>query len=78
MGRDLELAKDPDKWMHWPQLPLKRPAGSNGGWLFNGSTEDDTVEPKVYRGTIFEGIDRENVVTYASLEELFADGWIVD
>ena len=81
----LKFMGDPDKWPHWPLLPVKK-------WAITGKEDDIGVliadnKPNVYLGNIWdiekefhnikEIADKCTKVTFASFEELIKV-WRVD
>lgn len=80
-ARSLAMARDPDSWPNWPQLPLKR--GTGAGWpemarLVHTSLRDDEVPPYIYPGTMFDPIVKKDRIYFGTLEAIFAAGWEVD
>jgi hypothetical protein len=78
--QDKDMILNPDNWPMWPRLPLKRtPQGDrpNCGFVFNGSTHDDAVQPIVYLALIFSNVVDEKLV-YQDIDALLDDGWTVD
>lgn len=74
---DLEMMKDPYSWPHLV-LPLKKP-GAGGGWPeFGVMLAKDT---NVYLCNMFD-LPRDMSSCpkkeYTSLEEVVADGWVID
>jgi len=76
--QDLEMMRTPDNWPIWPRLPLKRPGHGEHGYLVNTHLYDNTVEPKVYMGLIFEDHGSLKFKEYESLQAIVDDGWTVD
>jgi hypothetical protein len=80
--RDLEMAKNPNRWPVWPQLPLKRIRDGNlecGRLIERGGIfTPPRIEPVVYFGTIFEPTKDAEKITYQDLSAIFDDGWRVD
>ncbi len=81
---ELQMMKNPSRWPRWPFLPLKRrnrdtPGGfPELGRLLSTSTTDDTVEPVVYLGTLFETMQGARTIKYTDLEAIVDDDWRVD
>lgn len=77
----VEMAKHPELWPMWPYLPLKHSVKrDNSGFPELGLLLDsDPPKAKVFHNCLYLPITSETPVTeYASFEELFADGWVVD
>jgi hypothetical protein len=67
---DLGMMKRADLWPTWPHLPVKRPRWETGVLIENGATK--IAIPTVYQR------DGKILAKYDSLEQLVADGWVVD
>ncbi len=74
---DLSFIKDPNQWPQWPQLPVKRYVnGMEVGVIIEVRTG---VEPVVYLKNLYTRFtDDTPKLTYGSIDELLADGWMVD
>ena len=74
--KDLAFIRDPNKWPHWPRLPLVHKTrrfsdqGRYGTLLATG-------QPTVYLGTMYEDLSKAETEKYSSFEELVRD-WGVD
>lgn len=76
-AQDREMILTPDNWPIWPNLPLKRVGKWEHGFLKNTSLSDDTVEMRVYLGTVFGG-PGGSFVDYEDVDALLDDKWTVD
>jgi hypothetical protein len=68
---------DPNRWPQWPVLPVKQ---FGSGFPECGvMVESDGIQPKVYLTNLF-ALDLANaeVKEYEDIDELLADGWVVD
>jgi len=69
---DKEFLNTEDLWPCWPYLPVKKSMLNVGIVMANNKT-------KVFLTNLFDR-DFENCETkeYSSIDELIADGWVVD
>lgn len=71
--QELKAMQDPDKWPHWPYLPMKRGniwTPGNLGVLVAGQG------PVIYRGNLFLFDPKTcEKTTYDSFEALYDAGW---
>lgn len=84
----LDFINDPDKWPHWPLLPMKNFINgfshphSHGIIVDVGGFDVSKVEPKVYIANLMffrgEDMDKYEKDEYQSFDELIDAGWIVD
>lgn len=86
--RDLEMMRHPEEWPHL-FLPVKSrehndpkiPGFPLLGLMFEDSSTGQ-AEPRVYIGDMYElgtkPITQMESKTYASLEAVVGDGWVVD
>lgn len=77
---DLEFIADPDRWPMWPLLPLKRhKAGeTTPECVVCIRTEEGWPIFNVNPWRLPDYLEEHLIKTYASAEEVVADGWVVD
>jgi hypothetical protein len=81
MRNDLEMIQDPDRWPHFPILPVVREneAGFIMCLTLSGRLEGEIV---LWRGNIFNAHevlrDPANRVVYENAQAVIDDGWRVD
>lgn len=74
---------NPELWPRWPHLPMKKPSRS-GGWPQLGVLVDSSLVGELRFPAelhISDGASPskvQEVKTFASVEAILADGWIVD
>lgn len=74
---DKAMIQDPDRWPAWPFLPMKQRNMNDSpmaGFFHNDSLVDDTVI--FYLGNMWGPSDA--VKTDLTVEQVLADGWVVD
>lgn len=67
---DLGMMKRADLWPLWPYLPVKKPKWQTGVLIEDRNTKEALPTVFTRDGTI--------IVQFETLEELVADGWVVD
>lgn len=71
-------------WNQWPVCPVKRypmEGGIECAYLFIDQTTADALaqgKVRIYTGNMFAPLPTDPVKEYASFEEFFTDGWMVD
>lgn len=81
---DAQMIRDPDRWPAWPFLPLKRRDNSLESKNLAVLCADGKDTYTLYHVYLFdlpkspEGWKNSPQTTYASIEALLQDGWIVD
>lgn len=80
-------------WPHWPFLPMKRPrptGGPEGGTIIDRNPIAGKIDPEhvslrtVYLATVWsllhdnEAFTKAEKKVYASVDEMLADGWVID
>ena len=83
---DKEFIQEPLKWPHWPILPLKRYANSTHyecSCIISQESYYTTDGPiTVFHCSMYRLNDKwledHKQTTYASIDDLLADGWRVD
>lgn len=80
-GDDVEMINTEELWPHWPVLPVKKrtngPDSPECGVIASGNLT--TVRMlNIFMGWTKEQFDNAKTYEYASVEELVADGWVVD
>lgn len=75
---DVKFLSNPNEWPCWPVCPVKRNDLTELGIVFGG-------QPIVYETNMFmlpemtpENLEQMKKHKYDSMEELVADGWLVD
>ena len=80
---DLVGINDDNYWPHWPFLPIKR-KGKNNNFGYEFALLHTSNKSKAIFGNIFrlpkttEEFEKLPSIIYDSVEEMLADGWIVD
>jgi hypothetical protein len=86
--RDLDMLKHPERWPHWPFLPMCK--GKPGPMATTGLVVDlecgvddhHAAQPTVYLANIFSlssvKLSKAEKIEYPTLEAMLADGWWVD
>lgn len=85
-AEDRKFIMNPDKWPRWPHLPMKRPSKKPGVWPELATLTDNPsnfdgplkfpVTMRISDGASPFKIKEEKI--FNSVEEILADGWIVD
>lgn len=86
--KDLDMMRNPDSWPCWPFLPLKRWVNQrlSHGFLAVAVTDPrQSTEPdaKVFNSSIYmvrpdTPLSTLDCHDYGTLEQVRADGWVVD
>lgn len=74
MNRHLEMMESPDLWPHWPLLPLKQEETKRLGVLMEIGKNSFPFAPD---RNLFKQIDPTDFHP-ARLEQLIAEGWVVN
>jgi len=79
-----EFIMNADAWPRWPMLPMKKPRPEGGWpqlgalldtWKRTGTEPGFPIELIVYDDT---GLRQQEIRTYATVDDILNDGWIVD
>ena len=82
---DKSFMESPEKWPHWPLLPVKRPGKGKDCWpqlglIIIDSVDESKPAPVVYLTSLYGDLKMKDAEKkeYPSIEALIADGWTVD
>lgn len=84
-NRDHDMMHNPSNWPRWPHLPIKnnrdREPGEfpRLGVLVDFASFDEMPDPHFVEGSIYQITpDEIKAAPAADLDQLLADGWVVD
>lgn len=74
------LLPDQDSWIHWPIMPMKRWRDQTYEFGYIYGNMDPGQPPLVIRGGLLTDANENNPIVgqYQTIDELIADGWVVD
>lgn len=79
---DVAFLKDVNRWPNWPICPVKRYENVHSfplcGVTFATDTKPMVKILNMFGGWSQEEFDKAKTFNYNSIEEMVADGWVVD
>lgn len=75
---DKEMILNPDSWPSWPFLPVKSTTKKElSGWPLLGTILSYDVT-KVKLVNMYDYSKNADIISYDSVDDLLADGWVID
>ena len=77
---DKEFIEDPNLWPYWPLLPMKRHNGVDFqcGLVLQNRPTVVLLGVNIYASDRAELLERAPRQSYASIDDMLADGWQID